>query len=1102
MQAINLEHLLADVRTRTFNTTQNLASFQQSESNTLFSMLFDQTLQLNQNVEDSFFNNQIPITTMNTSNMDYIDSFRKDLMSTGLPMERFSLSSQAKDDLQQIMTGQGYSETQVNNFLGDVFQQGGQDTIKVSDFMKMYSEKKSTLEKNQNEQPSIVASDVPDIEKGLKEFGLSASQVKVAIENSRTESGDLNLRQLAHELASISNIPLTSDRQLSEGSQAAVSKIFAKLGIDISDKNEPLTFNQFVTVIKNISSSQNMGRLSQSKMKTLLSSLMANIRQTTQRQDVLNIRQLYQSQLYQLPNNELEMKDRPALENALRNMGLSADEIQKVMARVMNGSDKISLANLLDSLKTIKPKLAETLTVESLSNSVLLEKSIAKLNQTMIGMKAPGYDISKELQGVLQKLGLASDDIQKIIAKSSLPSGKIDMAALIDNLKNMSLKSEILPKSELTKVDLESIQKLIDQLKGSDKINVSELLSRLDNSNLKEQIQSILTQLGVPKENIQNILNKAQGIQDSLSVQQIMAQISNILEKSGVKTNDQQIKASLQTIESLLAQFQLTQQTISKADLADLKNMLKQLGASQATLNKVFPPQTEQSLTLAQFAKNLKDVLPLLNKNKTVSIKANSNLKNLLSNLSGKTSTDNTPKNLNAFVRQLETIPRQMNVNTALNGKPVTIPADYINDLKSILKDLGFQSGKISNIIPESTREVPVQTLLTKLRPTIAQSTVSSDQLKEGFAKLDRLLALIQSKGKNDTALQLPVDKQKAVAESLSKLISGQTNAQSTITSKQIPSLEQLLVSYGMTQKDAQKLVAQVKNENGDVLLSKLSDALQAFQSSRSDNLQIKSLVDHIDAYLTLMDKQSLNKNTNKRGKSLSQQFFNNMKDDKSFDIKGNSQKTAKLAEANQQGRMAKLVTQTQGNAAETTSIASQADDNNAFLSFLKQESTSAQSTKFQTAQKMPDRPVPYFMNQQIGRQLASAIRNNENQVRIQLRPPHLGTLQLDLEVQNNILKVGMATDNQLTRDILVSHVNELKDALSEQGIIIDDVDIQINYDLGQSLAKDQGEVNERKRFFKFNDKDGESEDNPDALEQADTRRPIIYGDSSLSLIV
>ncbi|ETR69937.1 MAG: hypothetical protein OMM_03600 [Candidatus Magnetoglobus multicellularis str. Araruama] len=1104
MQATNLEFLLADVRTRTFNPTQSLASIQQSDTNSLFSMLFDQTLQMNRDMNTTNLFSPTIQPTQADKQSDYIDSFGKDLMSTGVPMERFSLSSQAKSDLQEIMTGQGYSETEVNNFLNNVFQEGGSDTVKVSNFMKMYAENKPALEKNQPAPAAIEASDVPVIEKGLKEFGLTANQVKVAIENSRTESGDLDVKQLVQELASI-HMPVSIDRPLSDSTQVAVNQILSKLGIKVSEKSGPMTFNQFVSVIRSVATTKDFGNLSEKRMSELVSSLMANIRQTTQRKDVLNIRQLYQSQLYQLPGSELDLKDRPALENALRNMGLSADDIQKIMAKVIGGSDKISLANLVETLKTIKPKLAKNVSVESLFNSVQLEKSIAKLMRSVDQSKILGQDISKDLQHVLKKLGLSDKDLEQLIAKSSLPSGKIDMDRLIANLKSLTAQSPVIPKEPLTKDDLQTIQRLMDHLKGADKINVSQLMAKLDTTELNQKIKAILTQLGVPKEKIPALMSKAQGVQDSLSIQQLMAQLSNMLEKAGVKTNDQNVKTSLQTIETLLSQIQLTNQTISKSDLADLKNMLKQFGASTDTLNKVFPPKSDQTLTLAQFAKNLKDVLPQLNQGKKVAIPENTTLKNVLANLSKTNNFQTTPKTMDAFVRQLETIPKRSQFFTALQGKPLTIPPRYINDLKSILKDLGFQSGKINDILPKNTQNIPVQPLLAKLRPDIAKTSIPPDQLKKGFARLDRLMALIQSKGKNDFAAQLSADKQKDVAATLSKLISGQTSLQeATITSKQIPILERALVSYGMSQKDAQKLIAQVKDDKGDILLSKLSDALKSFSSTRADNVQVRTFVDHMDAYLALLEKQSTNKDLGKRGKNIRQQVFQNLKDGKGADIKNpGTQNAGKLAEARQQAQVAKMVTQqVQGNSAETVSAATQGDDNNAFLSFLKQESASAQSAKMQNAPKLPERPVPYYLNQQVGRQLANAIRNNENQVTIQLRPPHLGTLQLDLEIQNNILRVGMATDNQVTRDILVSHINDLRESLGEQGIKIDEVDIQINYDLGQSLANDQQDVNERNRFFKANSGDEEPQDDSDELTQAETRRPIIYGDSSLSLIV
>ena len=1103
MQPKSLDILLADVRTRSFNATQNLASIQQVDSSSLFSMMFDKTLQLNQNTTDDFFATPIQYNTMHANpNTDFMDNFRKDLMSTGIPMERFSLSSQAKSDLQQIMSGQGYSESEVNGFLNNVFQDGTRDTVKVSDFMKMYSEKKPVLEKEPT-TPVVEASDVPMIEKGLKEYGLSANQLKVALENSRNESGDLDVRKLARELSAIT-VPISNDRPLTENTQAAINQILSKLGIEISDKSAPLTFQKFVSVIKNVSISQLPGRLSQEKMSDLLSNLMANIRQTTHRQDALNIRQLYQSQLYQLPGIDLDMKDRPALENALRNMGFSADNIQKIMAKILNGSDKISLANLVSSLKNMQPQLAKNLTAESLFNKVQLEKAFANLNKVINPSQKNNLDMRNELQSILQKLGLSEDASQKLLANSSSRSGLINMDQLITNLKQLMAKSEIIPKLELSDADLKSIQNLLKALKGKEQTNVSELMSQMDKLNVSEKLRDILTQLGLPKEKVQEIYSKAQSIQDSLSAQQLLAQITSLLEKAGIKTTDQNVKTDLKNIEKLLSQIQLSNQTISQSDLAELKNMLKQFGATPEMINKMIPPASSKTLTFAHFAENLKKIIPQLDQNKKVPVPSDGTLKNVLANLSSKNINEKIPKTLSAFVRELETIAKNPGQNIASHTKQAIIPSEYMNDLKNILKELGFQSGKINEILPKSTESLPIQALIAKLRPELSKEGIPADKLKDGFAKLERLLSFAQSKGKSaNIKAQLSSDNQKTIASTLSKLISGQTaQNEAIIPAKNLPLLERTLISYGMTLQDAQKLIAQSKNEKGDVLLSKFSDSLQTLTGTLTDNVQVKTLADHMDAYLALLEKRSMNENIDKRGKNTRHPFFQKMNNDNKFDVKDGSQKSVKLAEASQQARMSKVVSQTHANTTEAISAANSSDDNNAFLSFLKQEAATTQSAKLQTAPRTPDRPVPYYLNHQVSRQLASAIRNNDNQVSFQLRPPHLGTLQLNLEVHNSVLRIGMATDNQATKDILISHMGELKEALAEQGIKIDKVDIQINYDLGQSLAKDQREVFDKRKGNQAG-KDGDQHENPDEIiKEEENQRPIIYGDSSLSLIV
>ena len=1096
MQAKSLDFLLADVKTSAFNATQNLASIQQTGPNSLFSMLFDQTIQLNRNNQaNDLLSNQLQYTTSYSPNTDYIDTFRKDIMSSGIPMERFSLSSQARNDLQQIMTGQGYSESEVNGFLDNVFKSGAQETVKVSDFMKMYTEKKPVLEKDQT-PPVVNASDVPTIEKGLKEFGLNANQVKTAIENSRTETGDLDVRKLARELSTI-NVTISNDRQLSDNTQTAINQILSKLGVEIADKSTPMTFQQFFSVIQNITPKQLSGKLSHEKMSGLMSSLMANIKQTTQRQDVLNIRQLYQSQLYQIPGYNLDLKDRPAIENVLRNMGLSANDIQKVMDQILKGASKISLTSLVDAIKTVKPELTENLTAESLYKKVLFQKLSAKITPMTYDLKQQST-IKEDLKNVLQKLGITENDIQNILSKSTALSGQLDIQQLMNSLKEFLAKNNSLKDVKLTSQDLQDIQNLIDQLKGSGKLTISTL-TQMDSKEIAEQLRQLLTKLGLSEEDIQAICTKAQGIQDSLSMQQLMSQISGLIEKSGSKATDRNIQTDVKTIESLLSKIQLTNQTITQADLADLKNMLKQFGATPEIVDKIVTPASGNSLTLAQFSNNLKQFVGQLDQEKKIDLPKNSAIKNILAGLSKNTQQD-VPKTLNAFVNQLELLSKSSTQLTTNSSKQVIIPAKYLNDLKSILAELGFQAGKIKEIIPETTEEINIQSLLAKLKPELNEITVSSNKLKDGFAKLDRLMAYAQSKGTVNTQPSLTV--QKNIASTFTQLISNtKVNENAIIPSKQISLLEQAMVKYGLARKDAQKIITQSKNADGDVLLSKLVESIRGLAESLSQNSQIKTFADHIDAYLSLLEKQSVNDVTDEKRKP--HPLFQKLRNGTAFDAKQNDQKSAKLMETEQQSRLTKLMTQTQGKTTEAMSAVSSSDENNAFISFLKQETASTQMAKFQTMAKTPERPVPYYLNQQVGRQLANAIRNNENQVTFQLKPPHLGNLQLSIEVQNNVLKIGMATDNQVTKDILISHVSELKEVLSDQGIKIEQVDIEINYDLGQSLAKDHRGVKDQKRKNQAgNGTINDKENIDDIVDQEEKQKPIIYGDSTLSLIV
>ena len=57
------------------------------------------------------------------------------------------------------------------------------------------------------------------------------------------------------------------------------------------------------------------------------------------------------------------------------------------------------------------------------------------------------------------------------------------------------------------------------------------------------------------------------------------------------------------------------------------------------------------------------------------------------------------------------------------------------------------------------------------------------------------------------------------------------------------------------------------------------------------------------------------------------------------------------------------------------------------------------------------------------------------------------------MDIKDNVLRLGMIIENSSVKDMLLSHVHELREALAQQGVKLEKVDIQINYNFDQSLA-------------------------------------------------
>ena len=118
-----------------------------------------------------------------------------------------------------------------------------------------------------------------------------------------------------------------------------------------------------------------------------------------------------------------------------------------------------------------------------------------------------------------------------------------------------------------------------------------------------------------------------------------------------------------------------------------------------------------------------------------------------------------------------------------------------------------------------------------------------------------------------------------------------------------------------------------------------------------------------------------------------------------------------------------------------------------------------------------PQNFMSTYLIDQVGRQISRAILKGDRVIRLQLRPPELGAVKIEMDIKDNVLRLGIITENSSVKELLLSNIHELRDALMEKGVKIEKLDVQVNHDFNQSLANSKEDLKERQRFIQEQDK-------------------------------
>jgi len=95
---------------------------------------------------------------------------------------------------------------------------------------------------------------------------------------------------------------------------------------------------------------------------------------------------------------------------------------------------------------------------------------------------------------------------------------------------------------------------------------------------------------------------------------------------------------------------------------------------------------------------------------------------------------------------------------------------------------------------------------------------------------------------------------------------------------------------------------------------------------------------------------------------------------------------------------------------------------------------------------------LPAYVVRQVAQQMASMVRANQTQLTLNLKPEHLGALEMEISVKDGAVTATLTAETPAAKLALESGLGELREQLSQQGIRVDKIEVA----LGSNASQDR----------------------------------------------
>jgi len=197
---------------------------------------------------------EINATTSNKGYKYYLESFKKDLLAQGKPLNKTFLKEKDLPLLKKFLFQCGFSHEKVERFVKDLKSNNSNGEFNLSQIILKISELKEPKRK-EHQDDTLAPATIPYVESILRDFDLTPKELDKVFSKARIDGGGLDITKLVEKLKEIrGRRPLENKTIVDQKLSRQISDKMEKIGMNMPEKGkaDQISLNDFIASLEQI----------------------------------------------------------------------------------------------------------------------------------------------------------------------------------------------------------------------------------------------------------------------------------------------------------------------------------------------------------------------------------------------------------------------------------------------------------------------------------------------------------------------------------------------------------------------------------------------------------------------------------------------------------------------------------------------------------------------------------------------------------------------------------------------------------------------------------------------------------------------------------